>query len=57
VEEVRDEKNERFARKTFSPGAQIPTDAHENLKKRFKRHDMGYVHRDFNPKNVLLHAT
>jgi hypothetical protein len=120
VEEVTNARGKHLARKTFHPAAHIPQDAHESLKKRFKRevkiqaelggqeimpvlesdldasapwfvmplaektyeaqiaedratgavdvdavadilnglqllHDLGYVHRDLNPKNVLRH--
>src|SRR5687768_3514205 len=37
VEEVVNARGERLARKTFRPAAHIPRDAHEGLKKRFKR--------------------
>ena len=120
VQEVQNVSGESFARKTFSPAAYIPTNAHDKLRKRFKRevavqaelgghevmpvidmdlkctnpwfvmplaakvyetqiaedrssgsvdidaiadvlnalqflHSLGYVHRDLNPKNILLH--
>lgn len=120
VEKVRDRQGTFFAKKTFAPDSYIPREAHEQLKKRFKRevmiqaelggneimpvldsglndinpwfvmpladgtyetriqeervtgrigidaiadilnglqylHDLGYVHRDLNPKNILLH--
>ena len=119
MEEVEDAEGNRFARKTFAPAATIPADAHDKLRKRFRReiitqqelggtellpvldqgtdsgdpwfvmpladktykdkiaedrangeidikpiadilnglqrlHDLGYVHRDLNPNNVLL---
>ncbi len=37
VEEVRNARNERFAKKTFSPAPSTPAEARESLKKRFKR--------------------
>lgn len=120
VEEVSNERGERFARKTFAPAPEIPAQHHDKLRKRFKRevmiqaelggaelmpvidhsldgdepwfvmplasktyeqqisddraigsvdvnavadilnglqflHDLGYVHRDLNPRNILLH--
>ncbi len=120
VEEMKDRKGKRYARKTFSPSVAIPQVDHEKLRKRFKRevtiqselggneilqvidsdlegptpwflmplaemsydekimtdkrdgtvdilaitdilnglhylHEHGYVHRDLNPKNILLH--
>lgn len=120
VDEVEDLEGQRFARKTFAPNPEIPTDSNDQLRNRFKReitiqsrldsrwvipilhkslsaaapwfimplaagtfdqriaamkssgnadvealtnildalqflHDLDYVHRDLNPKNILFH--
>ncbi|HEV2841684.1 MAG TPA: protein kinase [Chthoniobacterales bacterium] len=40
VEEVANARGERLARKTFHPASYIPTDAHDKLRKRFRREVM-----------------
>ena len=40
VEEVANARGERLARKTFRPASYIPTDAHDKLRKRFRREVM-----------------
>lgn len=51
VHEVANESGERFARKTFHPGAHIPSASHEKLRKRFKR-EVG-IQREIGGRTIL----